>query len=183
MAATALEMQSVVAVIRGGSSDKNSCRKRREQQMMSRQCNILYIWWAGKNKMKTIYLTKAWETDRPTDGQSLLMRCEDASKKLPMVVCLVKNFYTMKFKVWICWWSLCLLIVGDSKKCRTSCKYDFASAREQIRSSGSKSSASSTSSSSTSSLRVRSRFPSLSLSHSLCLSIFLSLSDSFWWTV
>ena len=32
--------------------------------------------------MKTIYLTKALGTDGRTDGQSLLMRCEDASKKM-----------------------------------------------------------------------------------------------------
>ena len=63
-------VSAVVAVIRGGGGGKSSCRKRRDQQMVSKQFNIPYIRWAGKNKMKTIYLTKARETDRRTDRRT-----------------------------------------------------------------------------------------------------------------
>ena len=62
MAATLLEMQSMMAVIRAGGGGKRSCRKRRGQQMMCNQCNVPYILWAGKNMMKTIYLPKALAT-------------------------------------------------------------------------------------------------------------------------
>ena len=60
VAPTALEMkEAVMAVIRGGGGGKRSCRT------VSNDVQAI-----GKKKMKTADLTKALETDGPTDKAS-----------------------------------------------------------------------------------------------------------------
>ena len=74
VAATALEMEeAVVEVIRGGCGGKSCCKK---------ATNAVRA--IGKKRDENRGFDKSVRNGR-TDGQSLLMRCEDASKKKPWI--------------------------------------------------------------------------------------------------